>query len=123
VQNYRCHDVYLYPVRITIGEGIHIINVVVRGYDMLPNDILSLFSREARGQLIEHEKNRGPLEEIRVRLLESLECIVRDGFFELNYIVDDTQFRMILDQLFQSSRYRFTRELQECFVTLSWGIG
>jgi stage III sporulation protein AA len=90
---------------------------------MLPNDILSLFSREARGQLIEHEKNRGPLEEIGVRLLEPLECIVRDGFFELNYIVDDTQFHMILDQLFQSSRYRFTRELQEYFVTLSGGIG
>jgi len=67
------------------------------------------------------KKTGGPLEEIRVRLLEPLECIDRDVFFELDYIVDDTQFRMILDQLFQSSRYRFTRELQECFVTLSGG--
>ena len=53
--------------------------------------------------------------------MEPLECIDRDGFFELDYIVDDTQFRMILDQLFQSSRYRFIRELQECFVTLLGG--
>ena len=53
--------------------------------------------------------------------MEPVECINRDGFFELDYIVDETWFRVILDQLFQSSRYRFTRELQECFVTLLGG--
>ncbi len=88
---------------------------------MLPTDILSLFQHEAKIQLIEQEKNRGPLEEIRIRLLEPMECIDQHGFFELDYLVDDVRFRMILDQLFQSSRYRFTRELQECFVTLSGG--
>lgn len=55
-----------------------------------------------------HEKDRGPFEEIRVRLMEPVECINRDGFFELDYIVDETRFRVILDELFQSSRYRFT---------------
>jgi len=88
---------------------------------MLPNDILTLFSHEARAKLMAHEKDRGPFEEIRVRLLEPVECINRDGFFELDYIVNETRLRVILDELFQSSRYRFTRELQDCFVTLSGG--
>ena len=50
---------------------------------MLPNDILTLFSHEARAKLMAHEKDRGSFEEIRVRLMEPVECINRDGFLSL----------------------------------------
>ncbi|GEM04419.1 stage III sporulation protein AA [Halolactibacillus miurensis] len=88
---------------------------------MVPIEVLSLFTHEVKTMLMDGEKTRGPIEEIRVRVFEPVECIDRLGFYPLDYVMNEERFRIILDQLFQSSRYRFTRELREGFITLSGG--
>lgn len=88
---------------------------------MLPPEVLSLFSDDIRAMLNKHEAEYGFIEEIRVRLSQKLECIHKDSYRTLSCHIDDRAFRMILDKLFQSSRYRFTRQLQECYITLQGG--
>lgn len=88
---------------------------------MLPKDVHVLFQKDVTDLIEKYEKSLGAIEEIRVRLNQPLECIYKQGYQLLPYEMHENVFKELLDHLFVSSRYRYARELKECFITLPGG--